>query len=102
MSIKWISSDFLVLPIPLGKHISPLHHDFRWTTNTDRSSLHLRIISDEIIWWYGMDIATSSFPKMYKIFVSKQVLGWCGTNSKVSLWDSSIPNTCPNCGIAKE
>jgi hypothetical protein len=36
----------------------------------------------DTIWWHGMDLAMSNFPKMYRIFVSKQVSGWCGTNSK--------------------
>jgi hypothetical protein len=49
-----------------------------------------------------MGLAMSSFPKMYRIFVTKQVLGWCGTNSKLSLWDTSITNSCPNCGVANE
>jgi hypothetical protein len=44
----------------------------------------------------------ASYPKMFRIFVSKQVSGWCGSNSKQSLWDSTISNMCPNCGIARE
>ena len=28
--------------------------------------------------------------------------GWCGSNSKISLWDTSISNVCPNCGMVKE
>ncbi len=47
-AIKRISSKFLVLPVPLGKYISPPHRDFIWTTNTDGSSLHLRIMTDGI------------------------------------------------------
>jgi hypothetical protein len=54
------------------------------------------------IWWHGLDLAMSSFPKMYRIFVLKQVSGWCGTNSKISLWDLTISNLCPNCGMVKE
>jgi hypothetical protein len=48
MAIKRISSEFLVLPVPLGKYISPPYPDFIWTTNTDGSSLHLKIITDGI------------------------------------------------------
>ena len=44
----------------------------------------------------------ASCPKMYRIFVTKQVSGWCGSNSKQSLWDSSISNMCPNCRLARE
>jgi hypothetical protein len=47
-AIKRISSKFLVLPVPLSKYISSPYYDFIWTTNTDRSSLYLRIITDGI------------------------------------------------------
>ncbi len=43
-----------------------------------------------------------SYPKMFCIFIAKQVLGWCGLNSKQSLWDTSINNICPNCGMLNE
>jgi hypothetical protein len=48
------------------------------------------------IWWTGIRLAMQNYPKIFCIFVSKQVSGWCGSNSKISLWDSSISNTCPN------
>jgi hypothetical protein len=38
----------------------------------------------DLIWWV----------------ISKQVSGWCGSNSKQSLWDTTISNMCPNCGLA--
>jgi hypothetical protein len=44
----------------------------------------------------------ASYDKMFRIFVSKQVSGWCGSNSKQSLWDATISNMCPNCGIARK
>ncbi len=28
--------------------------------------------------------------------------GWRGSNSKQSLWDTTISNMCPNCGLAQE
>ncbi len=37
---------------------------------------------------------------MFQVFVTKHVSGWCGSNSKCSLWDTSISNVCPNCGLA--
>ena len=51
------------------------------------------------IWWTGLHRAIASYPKMFRIFISKQVSGWCGSNSKLLLWDSSVENTCPNCGL---
>ena len=56
----------------------------------------------DLIWWHGIELAMASFPKMYREFVTKQVSGWCGTNNKNSLWDLTIDNTCPNCGLIKE
>ncbi len=44
----------------------------------------------------------NSYPKMFWIFVAKQVSGWCGSNSKQSLWDTSINNICPNCRVTNE
>jgi hypothetical protein len=54
------------------------------------------------IWWDGMRMAMDSYPKMFRIFVAKQVSGWCGSNNKRSLWDSNIANICPNCGMTNE
>ena len=56
----------------------------------------------DLIWWDGVGKAMTSYPKMFRIFVSKQVSGWCGSNSKQSLWDTTISNMCPNCGTARE
>jgi hypothetical protein len=55
-----------------------------------------------LIWWDGMRNAMASYPKMFRIFVTKQVSGWCGSNSKQSLWDTSISNVCPNCGLSRD
>ncbi len=54
------------------------------------------------IWWAGLHWAIASYPKMFQIFISKQVSGWCGSNSKLLLWDSNVNNICPNCGIINE
>ena len=56
----------------------------------------------DLIWWDGVGKTMASYPKMFWIFVSKQVSGWCRSNSKQSLWDTTISNMCPNCGIARE
>ncbi len=56
----------------------------------------------DLIWWEGVGKAMASYPKMFRVFVTKQVSGWCGSNSKQSLWDTTISTMCPNCGIAKE
>ena len=56
----------------------------------------------DLIWWDGVGKAIASYPKMFRVFISKQVSGWCGSNSKQSLWDKTISNMCPNCGSERE
>ena len=56
----------------------------------------------DLIWWDGLGRAMASYPKMFRVFISKQVSGWCGSNSKQSLWDTTISNMCPNCGSARK
>ncbi len=56
----------------------------------------------DTIWWPGVKAVMSTYPKMFRIFVPKQVSGWCGSNSKRSLWDTSFNNICPNCGMQNE
>jgi hypothetical protein len=38
-----------------------------------------------------------SHPKTFCTFITKQVSGWCGCNSKLSLWEENIINKCPLC-----
>jgi hypothetical protein len=35
------------------------------------------------------------YPKTFHTFVTKQVSGWCGCNSKLSLWEENVSNKCP-------
>jgi hypothetical protein len=56
----------------------------------------------DTVWWMGVKKVMASYPKMFRIFITKQVSGWCGSNSKRSLWDTSISNICPNCGPVRE
>jgi hypothetical protein len=56
----------------------------------------------DLIWWVGVRKVMAGYPKMFCIFITKQVSGWCGSNSKRSLWDTSISNVCPNCGLVRE
>jgi hypothetical protein len=45
-----------------------------------------------------------SYTKMFHIFITKQVSGWCGSNSniKLSLWNNDVDKVCPNCGLVNE
>jgi hypothetical protein len=52
-----------------------------------------------MIWWLGYEGAMAAYPKTYCTFVTKQVSGWCGCNSKLSLWEENVSNKCPQCGM---
>jgi hypothetical protein len=51
------------------------------------------------IWWSGYNRAISKYPKTFCSFITKQVSGWCGCNSKLSLWEDNIINKCPQCSL---
>ncbi len=50
----------------------------------------------------GVRKLMASYLKMLHLFITKQVSGWRGSNSKCTLWDTSILSICPNCGYAME
>jgi hypothetical protein len=56
----------------------------------------------DTVWWMGYDHAISGPPKPFRTFITKQVSGWCGCNSKLSLWEDNIVNKCPQCGLKHE
>jgi hypothetical protein len=39
----------------------------------------------DTVWWTGVRKMMASYPKMLCLFITKQVSGWCGSNSKRSL-----------------
>ncbi len=54
------------------------------------------------IWWAGYNRPISKYPKTFCSFITKQVSGWCGCNSKWSLWEDNIINKCPQCRLEHE
>ncbi len=56
----------------------------------------------DTIWWTGYNWAILGYPKPFCSFITKQVSGWCGCNSKLSLWEEDIVNKCPQCGYNHE
>ncbi len=49
------------------------------------------------VWWLGYKWAISKYPKTFRTFITKQVSGWFGCNSKLSLWEENIINKCLQC-----
>jgi hypothetical protein len=49
--------------------------------------------------WDSMYEAMQSFPDLYRMWVTKHVTGWCGTNRKLYLWDQRNDDICPCCDL---
>ena len=42
------------------------------------------------------------YPKMFRVFVTKQVSECTGTNHKAAHWNMDVKDVCPNCGLEQE
>jgi hypothetical protein len=77
-----------------------------WGQSTAKRFYHKKgIVSSshfDSIWWSGYSRAMSEYLKPFRTFITKQVSGWCGCNSKLSLWEETVINRCPQCGCKKE
>ncbi len=89
---QYIESSFLNehIWITLGgrKAIGPLRSELEefWGQSTAKRFFHKEgIVSSshfDSIWWSGYGRAISEYPKSFPTFITKQVSGWCGCNSK--------------------
>jgi hypothetical protein len=52
----------------------------------------------DTVWWMGYDRAILGYPKPFRTFITKQVSGWCGCNSKLSLWEDNMLMNALNVG----
>ena len=55
-----------------------------------------------LIWWDGVERAMSAYPKRFRMWVTKQVSGCCGSNHEIARWDETVVDECPNCGCSPE
>ena len=80
-------------------------HKF-WSYRTARALFHSkRRINQEhfhLIFWNGVGRAMRSFPKMFRIWVTKHVSHFCGTNRQLHRINPDIKNECPSCGCRNE
>ena len=44
-----------------------------------------------------MERAGADWPQMYKVWITKQVAGCCGTNKMLSYWDTNVKSKCNYC-----
>jgi predicted RNA-binding Zn-ribbon protein involved in translation (DUF1610 family) len=54
------------------------------------------------VWWDGMEHLMKSYPKMYRVWLTKHVSGCCGTNKQMSYWKPGWSAMCPSCGSVVE
>jgi hypothetical protein len=92
-----------------GKKVTgPLHLELGefWGCSTTRRFFNKKGITlsahFDTVWGTGYDWAISGYPKLFRSFITKQVSGWCGCNSKLSLWEEDIVNKCLQCGSKHE
>ncbi len=77
-----------------------------WGRSTAKKVFHKKgIVSSahfDSVWWLWYKRAISNYPKTFCTFITKQVSGWYGCNSKLLLWEENIINKCPQCGCNHE
>jgi len=77
-----------------------------WADDTAQDVFHNRNIIDrsnfDLIWWASVEITMTSFPKMFQVWWTKEVLPFCGTNRQLSKIDKSVKNVGPSCGRIDE
>ena len=77
-----------------------------WGTNVARDFYHSKHIINQydfnLVYWDGVEGAMLEFPKMFRVFVTKQTSKFCGTNRQLSRIDSTVENVCPSCGQPDE
>lgn len=76
-------------------------HKF-WSYKTARALFHNRKIVHKdhfkLIYWPGMGKVMRDFPRMFRVWVTKHVSHFCGTNRQLNRIDPRIKNKCPSCG----
>ena len=54
------------------------------------------------VWWDGMETLMKSYPKMYRVWLTKHVLGFCGTNKLMLYWKKNWSVLCSFCSAVVE
>jgi hypothetical protein len=77
-----------------------------WGYRTARDLFHCkRIITSRyfhLVNWDMIHRVMHAFPQMYRVWITKHVSGFCGTNKQLSRMDSSVTNKCMCCGRRDE
>ncbi len=77
-----------------------------WGRSTAKKIFHIKgtvsLAHFNSVWWLGYERDIFGYPKTFCTFITKQVSGWCGCNSKLSLWEETVINKCPQCRCKNE
>lgn len=77
-----------------------------WGATVARQFFHDKHIVNKsnfnLIWWEGMAKVMDGFPKLYRLWVTKHVSEFCGTNKQMWYWDNNNDPKCPCCGREEE
>ena len=56
-----------------------------------------------LVWWDGVELALLEYPKMFRVWLTKHVSEFAGTNAQLSYWREDVDDpTCQCCGEAIE
>jgi hypothetical protein len=54
-----------------------------------------------LVWWDGLDSAMTGYPKMYRVWLTKHISEFCGSNVQLYYWSRGRQSPkCKSCGIA--
>ena len=77
-----------------------------WGYKVARKLFHSRKIVDRkyfrLIYLDGIETCMKQYPTMFRVWVTKHVSHFCGTNRQLSRIDPNVSNTCPSCGYPNE
>lgn len=114
---SFLADDVITGPLPYEQFVllagkskitsSPARSIHRWWSyKTARALFHGKKLIDyadfDLIYWKGMGKVMKEYPRMFRVWVTKHVSHFCGTNRQLSRIDKTVSNVCPSCGRKDE
>ena len=67
-----------------------------------RQELEWPTVTFDCVDWDGLQMALEPKGDPFRLWLSKQVNGFCGTQSMVAHWDKTRDGSCPDCGMRED
>ena len=67
-----------------------------------RQELGWPTVTFDCVDWNGLRLALEPKGDPFRLWLSKQVNGFCGTQSMVAHWDKTRDGSCPDCGMRED